>query len=123
MLVGSYARGAVRMASDVDVVVLTEQLEQYDPAGRWVQALRPGARLMRTAAWGPVSEQRYRLRSGLLLEVGLTSPDWARVPLEPGTARVLGDGHRVLHDPHATVAQASAALKARASTAAPYPHV
>jgi len=121
-LVGSYARGAERMASDVDVVVLTEHLEQYHPESQWFQTLRPGARLVRTAAWGPVSEQRYRLRSGLLVEVGLTSPDWARVPLDPGTARVLGDGHRVLHDPHASVTQARAALNpARASTAGAHP--
>ena len=119
MLVGSYARGAERMGSDVDVVVLTEHLERYAPAQMWFQALRPGARLMRIAAWGPVNEQRYRLRSGLVVEVGITSPDWARVPLDPGTARVLSDGHRVLHDPHHTLARAGAALGARTATGAP----
>lgn len=119
-LVGSYARGAERMASDVDVVVLTERLERYDVAGRWFQTVRPGARLARTRAWGPVLEQRYRLRSGLLVDVGLAPPEWAQVPLDPGTARVLRDGHRVLHDPHGMVARASAALE-RGSTAAPSP--
>lgn len=121
VLVGSYARGAERMGSDVDVVVLTDHLERYGPAGRWFQMLRPDARLVRTATWGPVSEQRYRLRSGLLVEVGLAAPNWASVPLDPGTARVLGDGHRILHDRHATVARACASLGARSASGAPLP--
>jgi hypothetical protein len=116
VLVGSYAHGTERMASDVDLVILTEQPECYDPAERWLQALRPGARLVRTAARGPVQEQRYRLRSGLLVEVGVTSPDWAHVPLDPGTARVLSDGHRVLYDPHTTMTRAGTALGKPAST-------
>ncbi len=119
VVVGSYARGAERMASDVDFVVLTGQPARLDPAERWFERLRPGARPVRTAAWGPVREQRYRLRSGLLVEVGITGPDWARVPLDPGTARVLGDGHRVLHDPHGVLGRAGAALTGRSPTAAP----
>lgn len=109
-LVGSHARGAERMASDVDLAVLTPRFADLAADPDWFPALRPGARLVRTATWGPLVERRYRLRSGLLVEVGLAHPDWAAVPLDPGTARVLGDGHRILHDPDGLLARAAAAL-------------
>ena len=110
VLVGSYARGRERMASDVDVVVLTT-----DQAGRvadpgWFTALRPGSRLVRVARWGDVQEQRYRLRSGLLVELGLAPVTWAATPLDGGTRRVLTDGHRVLHDPDGLLSRCCSAL-------------
>lgn len=52
------------MGSDVDVVVLTDQPQRYEAPASWFEAARPNARLVRTASWGPVREQRYRLRSG-----------------------------------------------------------
>lgn len=112
VLVGSVARGEDRVGSDVDVVVLTGDPILCPVDGGWFVGLRPGSRLVRTATWGPVREQRYRLPSGVVVEVGLAPPSWAGVPLDAGTRRVLGDGHRVLHDPHRTLARAVAALPA-----------
>jgi hypothetical protein len=111
-LVGSYARGSEGMASDVDVVVLCADLAPYSVATGWFHGLRSDAQLLRLARWGPVQEQRWRLRSGLLAEIGLAAVSWADVPLDAGTRRVLSDGHRILHDPHGTVAQAATALRA-----------
>ncbi|NAZ77573.1 nucleotidyltransferase [Kineococcus sp. T13] len=113
-VVGSYARGHERMASDVDVVILTEDIDSCSLASGWFDRLRPGSMLVRAATWGPVREQRYRLRSGLLAEIGLAPTAWADVPLDAGTRRVLGDGHRILHDPHTVLARAAAALEASA---------
>ena len=113
-LVGSYARGHERTASDVDVLVLTQDTNAHPFAGGWFQQLRPGSRLVRTAVFGPVHEQRYRLRCGLLVEIDLAPTSWAQVPLDAGTHRVLADGHRTLHDPHALLARAAAALNAAA---------
>ena len=112
-LVGSYARGCERMASDVDVVVLCSELDSYSLATGWFRRLRPDGRLLRLARWGPVQEQRWRLRSGLLAEIGLAAVSWADVPLDAGTRRVLSDGHRILHDPHGTLARAATALEGR----------
>ncbi|WP_432537973.1 nucleotidyltransferase domain-containing protein [Kineococcus arenarius] len=113
-VVGSYARGHERMASDVDIMILTDDTDSCSLANRWFEQLRPGSRLVRAATWGPVREQRYRLRSGLLAEIDLAPTSWADVPLDAGTRRVLGDGHRTLHDPHAILARAAAALVASA---------
>ncbi len=39
------------------------------------------------------------LPSGLTAEFGITMTAWAAVPLDAGTARVLGDGARAIYDP------------------------
>ena len=109
-LVGSYARSGEGMASDVDVVVLTARMDAYACGTGWFERLRPGSSLVRTATWGPVHEQRWRLRSGLVVELDLAPVSWADVPLDAGTRRVLGDGHRILHDPYGTLARAATAV-------------
>ena len=106
VLVGSYARSQARMGSDVDLTVLSDNAEGYLADDAWFRQLRPGCRLIRSATWGPVQERRYRLTSGLHVEFGFAPLSWARVPLDAGTRRVLGDGHRILHDPHDQLAGA-----------------
>ncbi|WP_373462807.1 nucleotidyltransferase domain-containing protein [Arthrobacter pascens] len=96
-LVGSYARGAERMASDVDLVVLSDTPETLEDAA-WFGQIHPGARLIRSEVWGPVRERRFRLASGLIVELGIAPSSWADLPLDEGTRRVLSDGHRVLYD-------------------------
>ena len=89
------------MASDVDLVVLTERPELYVGATDWVEAAtgRPG-QIIRTKAWGPLTERRVRLASGFLVEYGFAPAAWADVaPLDEGTARVVTDGFSVLYDP------------------------
>ncbi|WP_200903386.1 nucleotidyltransferase domain-containing protein [Arthrobacter sp. RIT-PI-e] len=108
VLVGSYARGAERMSSDVDVVVLGDTPDALEDAA-WFTRLRPGSRLIRSATWGPVRERRFRLRSGLIVELGIAPSSWAEVPLDAGTERVLRDGHRILYDT-GVMAHASAAV-------------
>ncbi len=55
---------------------------------------------MRTQAWGPLTERRVQLASGLVVEWGFAPRSWADVaPLDDGTARVVADGFAVLYDP------------------------
>ncbi|MGO4300679.1 nucleotidyltransferase domain-containing protein [Leifsonia sp. RAF41] len=96
-LVGSYARSAERMASDVDLVVLAGDPDTLADSD-WFTVLEPGARLLRSMRWGPVRERRYRLPSGLIVELGVAPLSWAAVPLDRGTRRVLVDGFRLLYD-------------------------
>jgi hypothetical protein len=115
VLVGSYACGRPSMASDVDLVVLTADSAAYTDDVAWIDDLYPGARLIRTAVWGPVIERRLRLASGLQVELGITEPQWAARPLDEGTARVLSGGYRILHDLRGELAAAAASLT-RSST-------
>jgi predicted nucleotidyltransferase len=110
VLVGSYARDQAGPDSDVDVVVLSPEHRTLADDHDWFPGLRPGARLVQERVWGPVLERRWRLPSGLVVELGLAAPGWAAVPLDDGTARVLRDGCRVLHDPVGLLAGAVAAL-------------
>lgn len=103
LLAGSWARGAARPDSDVDLVVLTTVPEAYaDDA--WAAELGLGARI-RTGQWGPVTEYRHRAADGLEVEIGVAHPDWARTdPVDAGTRRVVTDGTRPLHDPSGLLA-------------------
>ncbi len=94
-LVGSYAHGRPSMSSDVDFVVLTTNPEHYTEQTDWVSSLAERARLIRTARWGPVTERRLRLKSGLHIDIGFADPAWAAVPLDTGTRRVLARSYVV----------------------------
>lgn len=96
-VVGSYARGAERMASDVDIVILADDPEGLSEAA-WFRILRPDTRLIRSMNWGPVRERRMRLPSGLQVELNLAPSSWAAVPLDAGSRRVLSDGHQIIFD-------------------------
>ena len=97
VVVGSYARRVERMASDVDIVIIAYDPDELTDVS-WFLKLRPNARLIRSMSWGPVRERRMRLPSGLQVELNFASVSWVVVPLDSGTRRVLGDGHRIIYD-------------------------
>lgn len=100
LIVGSWARGAARMDSDVDVVVLTDAQDDYRGDDWLADALGSGAAIVRTGDWGALLERRARLGSGLEVEFGFVRPEWAASdPVDPGTFRVVNDGADVLYDP------------------------
>ena len=107
-IVGSWARGAAREDSDVDVVLLTEDVSAFEADG-WIAELAPAAELVRTAEWGAIAERRLCLPSGLEIEVGIGHPSWARAaPVDPGTRAVVRDGPRPVFDPRGLLAELTA---------------
>lgn len=66
--------------------------------------------MIRDQQWGPLRERRVRLHSGFQLEVGIVTPTWATLSLDPGTERVLRDGCQILHDPERLLHEALATL-------------
>lgn len=108
VLVGSFARNAARLDSDVDLILLVEDPEQLNTDTGWLADLAPDAEPLRTGHWGPVTEHRVATTTGLELEFGITAPSWAHLPLDPGTAKVLGDGARPIYDPNRLAAIAIA---------------
>jgi hypothetical protein len=98
LLVGSCARNAARPDSDIDLVLLTNDTTRYADIA-WADELGVGD-LIRTQAWGPITERRFVTATGLEVEIGIGPPDWASIkPIDPGTRRVVTDGARVMHDP------------------------
>ena len=96
-VVGSWARKNARMDSDVDLVILTDGKERYLADWSWVPAaVGEPAGILRTQDWGPVTDRRIVLPSGLEIEFGFAGRSWALAdPVEAGTARVIAKA--VLH--------------------------
>ena len=107
LVVGSWARDAARMDSDVDIVVLTPE---YVEPRIWTGLL--GGEVIRLRAWGPLKEIRLRRPSGLEVEIGIVPMGWAATnPVDPGTHRVMGDGHCIEYDPAGVLAALSDACR------------
>jgi hypothetical protein len=94
------------MDSDVDLIVLTVDKDAYLTNVAWIgEAAGDQARSLRTGEWGPLTELRVVLPSGLEIEYGFAPTRWAGVaPLDTGTASVVTGGLRILHDPDGLLA-------------------
>ena len=114
-LVGSWARGAARADSDVDVVLLTDAPAAYLEDDRWIAAF--GALgVVHTQKWGVVTERRVAMASGVEVEFGFASPEWASTdPLDAGTRAVVSDGLVALYDPEGLLAELVDAVSRTAS--------
>jgi Streptomycin adenylyltransferase len=97
LLVGSHARGRPREDSDVDVVLLALNPERYLEDRAWVGQFGSVARVEQED-WGWVTSLRVWYAGGLEVEFSWTEPDWASLPPEPGTQRVVSDGARIVFD-------------------------
>jgi len=86
-MVGSWSRETARRDSDLDLVVLTTDVDKYVETSDWISALGDLVPIG-TRGWGRVTERRLRSRSGLEIDMGFATPDW------PGIADV-----RPLYDP------------------------
>lgn len=108
-LVGSHARGSARPDSDVDLVILARDPQPYLRDTRWPQRFGPVASC-EPEDWGRVTSLRVLYEGGLEVEFGLTTPEWAELPVDAGTRRVVRDGMRVLHDPAGLLARLARAV-------------
>ena len=97
-LVGSWARRAARPDSDVDLIFLTIDPFLYIERDDWADAFGI-KRFVGTVQWGRLTERRAITASGLEIEFGITSAEWASVnPVDEGTLRVVTDGMTVVYD-------------------------
>jgi hypothetical protein len=94
-LVGSHARGAAPEESDIDVMILTTVVEKYFLSDQWSSLFGQ----VQFEHWGVIRTLRSFYRDGREIEFNFASPDWACVPVDPGTHRVVSDGMHILFDP------------------------
>lgn len=112
-LVGSYAAGRARAGSDVDLVVLCDDPDRLLSDRAWLGRFGAVAGVTRED-WGAITSLRVRYATGPEVEWGLGRASWAAVaPLDAGTARVVADGFRPLHDPEGLLASLLAATGRR----------
>lgn len=97
-LAGSWARGTATPDSDVDLVVIVEDVPSLINEDGWLTLFGDVASAA-NEDWGLVQSKRAHYVDGLEVEFGLTTSGWAAVPLDPGTSQVVADGFKVLYDP------------------------
>jgi predicted nucleotidyltransferase len=97
-LVGSYARDVANGESDVDLIILTKESESYLNDPSWASGFgEVGER--KVEKWGRLKSLRVFYRDGLEVEYSFAFPDWADIPVDAGTRRVVSDGMKILVDP------------------------
>ena len=109
-LVGSYARNAARADSDVDLVLLTTDATRYLADPQWPGIF--GAVERQTIEnWGKVTSIRVWYVDGPEVEFGVTTPEWAALPVDEGTRRVASHGMKVLIDRTGILADLARAMR------------
>ena len=104
-VVGSWARAAGRADSDVDLVVLTNEPARLLDDRSWLSIFGNETVLVGERDCGLLQERRLRRPDALEVEVGVAGADWAALPPDPGTARVVPEGVHVLFDPEGLFAE------------------
>lgn len=102
-IAGSWARGAARPDSDLDLIVLTDDLPGWTTGAGWLGALEPWPDdLVFTNASLEThgAARSWRIWLGAAeLELNFADINWADIaPVDPGTRRVVSDGLRILID-------------------------
>ena len=109
-LVGSYARGEPTPESDVDLLFLVEDVDVFLSDMRWTQSFGESSRAQ-METWGDVRSVRVWYRDGPEVEFSVALMDWASLPLDPGTARLLREGVVLLFDPRGLLMAALESLE------------
>lgn len=113
-LAGSWARGTAKAGSDVDLIVVVDDVEAWVSSSEWIGDFGQSVSVV-DEDWGMVRSRRVQYASGAEVEFGLTTIEWAAVPLDAGTARVIADGFRILHDPDDLLCAVVRAVEGRTS--------
>lgn len=101
-LAGSHARGTAEPDSDVDLILVVDDVEARLKDRDWLASFGSPVDAARED-WGLVQALRVRYADGLEVEFGFTTAVWIALPLDDGTAEVLRRGFRILHDPSGTL--------------------
>jgi predicted nucleotidyltransferase len=97
VLIGSHARGRARRDSDIDLVLLCSEPDDYVRATGWVEAFGVAKEVV-LEDWGLVRSVRVFYEHGPEVEFGIAGAEWATIPPPPGTMEVLSGGALVLLD-------------------------
>lgn len=96
-LVGSYARGAAKETSDVDLVLITANPRRYLEDTGWIEQFGSVER-RQTEDYGALTSLRVWYTDRREIEYGIADEKWASIPLDEGSRRVISDGMKVLFE-------------------------
>lgn len=103
-MVGSRTNGSSRPESDVDLCLLTDDIDTFTANRAWLKELLPTATNLALEQWGPVRTLRFFL-GDLEIELNFATTTWANTPVDPGTANVVTGGLTLLKDPYGVAAK------------------
>ena len=96
-LVGSHARGTARKDSDIDLILITDEANDYLNDNQWTQQFGIIEK-KQIEHYGLLTSVRVWYGNGLEVEFGITDQRWAALPIDPGTRSVIMNGFRVLFE-------------------------
>ncbi|MBN2395619.1 MAG: aminoglycoside 6-adenylyltransferase [Candidatus Atribacteria bacterium] len=97
LLVGSYASNKARQDSDIDLVLIFNDLNKYVNNLDWINEFGEIVKY-ETEYWGRVTSVRAWYKNGIEVEFGITSTEWSEIPVDNGTFRVVSNGSKILVD-------------------------
>ncbi len=116
-LVGSWARGAARIDSDIDLMFLAANSAWFRQDEKWIEEIRWAVVDAKIHDWqdkdyGAIWSRHVYLDNETEIEFGFGSLSWASIdPVDAGTLRVVSDGCRVLYDPENLLSKLIAKVK------------
>ena len=96
-LVGSHASGTATETSDVDLVIITDDPNQYLHNLLWTERFGT-VHKQQVEKYGLVTSIRVWYEDGLEVEYGIANEVWAAEPLDKGTQQVIADGMGILFE-------------------------
>ena len=96
-LVGSHARGEASPESDVDLIFLLRNPEEYLKDRDWISEFGEPGHIVQED-WGKVTSLRVLYTEGLEVEYGLSNLEWGSDPSDEGDAHVIENGLIVLYE-------------------------
>jgi predicted nucleotidyltransferase len=103
-LVGSWARGDQGQVSDIDLLLLSDRVDEYRHSQKWVTEIDlrgSGYRLIssESAIYGAVWSRHVRLLPAAEIELAFAECSWAQTePVDDGTRGVVKDAFRIIFD-------------------------
>jgi len=98
-LVGSHARQQAKPDSDIDFVIISDDVALLEKDVSWLNRFGTVQRQAKEK-WGSVTAIRVFYADGQEIEFGLATKCWADIPADAGTKRVVRDGMVILKDPN-----------------------
>lgn len=97
IIVGSYARGANKEHSDLDIVIITSNKSEMIANPDFIQESGEVCK-QQIEYYGACTSIRAWYKGGKEVEFGIVEPSWISMPLDTGTYKVLSDGYKIIID-------------------------
>ena len=118
-LVGSWARGDPNQISDIDLLLLSDQVHEYRRDQEWLTGIDfagAGYRLhsSESASYGVVWSRHVHLLPAAEVELAFAACSWAQTePVDDGTRGVVKDAFRIIFDKDEMLSKLVAAVCAQ----------